>query len=154
MSYLVDSAGARITDQVGMFPGRRGAGRIFRTQIQASGSIPQVCALFALLGVRLHCSVSGSGHLLASSETEALEALRRYLSYLPQNGEQPRPVAPGRPPEPADLRALVPASERQAFDMPASSAAWSTRTRSSRFTACGHGRSSPDSPGWTAGSSA
>src|SRR5258708_7778045 len=28
--YLVDSAGARITDQVEMFPGRRGAGRIFR----------------------------------------------------------------------------------------------------------------------------
>jgi len=46
MIYLVDSAGARITDQVQMFPGRRGAGRIFKTQIQASGSIPQVCALF------------------------------------------------------------------------------------------------------------
>src|SRR5208282_5054760 len=27
MIYLVDSAGARITDQVEMFPGRRGAGR-------------------------------------------------------------------------------------------------------------------------------
>src|SRR6266511_1095033 len=27
--YLVDSAGARITDQVELFPGRRGAGRIF-----------------------------------------------------------------------------------------------------------------------------
>ena len=27
--YLVDSAGARITDQVDLFPGRRGAGRIF-----------------------------------------------------------------------------------------------------------------------------
>ena len=46
MIYLVDSAGARITDQVDMFPGRRGAGRIFRTQVRASGSIPQVCALF------------------------------------------------------------------------------------------------------------
>jgi acetyl-CoA carboxylase carboxyltransferase component len=46
MIYLVDSAGARITDQVEMFPGRRGAGRIFHTQIRASGVIPQVCALF------------------------------------------------------------------------------------------------------------
>lgn len=27
--YLVDSAGARITDQINVFPGRRGAGRIF-----------------------------------------------------------------------------------------------------------------------------
>ncbi|HEY2273497.1 MAG TPA: carboxyl transferase domain-containing protein, partial [Jatrophihabitantaceae bacterium] len=26
--YLIDSAGARITDQVALFPGRRGAGRI------------------------------------------------------------------------------------------------------------------------------
>ncbi len=46
MIYLVDSAGARITDQVQMFPGRRGAGRIFHTQVRASGVIPQVCALF------------------------------------------------------------------------------------------------------------
>ncbi len=46
MVYLVDSAGARITDQVDLFPGRRGAGKIFHTQVRASGSIPQVCALF------------------------------------------------------------------------------------------------------------
>ncbi|MGH3426814.1 MAG: carboxyl transferase domain-containing protein, partial [Mycobacteriales bacterium] len=46
MVYLVDSAGARITDQVQLFPGRRGAGRIFAEQIRASGDIPQVCALF------------------------------------------------------------------------------------------------------------
>jgi acetyl-CoA carboxylase carboxyltransferase component len=44
--YLVDSAGARITDQVQLFPGRRGAGRIFYNQVQASGRIPQVCCLF------------------------------------------------------------------------------------------------------------
>jgi acetyl-CoA carboxylase carboxyltransferase component len=46
MIYLVDSAGARITDQVDLFPGRRGAGRIFWNQVRASGSVPQVCALF------------------------------------------------------------------------------------------------------------
>src|SRR5690554_4598052 len=44
--YLVDSAGARITDQVEMFPGRRGAGRIFHNQIKLSGRVPQVCLLF------------------------------------------------------------------------------------------------------------
>ncbi len=44
--YLVDSAGARITDQVEMFPGRRGAGRIFFNQCRLSGQIPQVCLLF------------------------------------------------------------------------------------------------------------
>jgi acetyl-CoA carboxylase carboxyltransferase component len=46
MVYLVDSAGARITDQVDLFPGRRGAGHIFHQQVLASGAIPQVCALF------------------------------------------------------------------------------------------------------------
>src|SRR5699024_5707908 len=46
MLYLVDSAGARITDQVHMFPGRRGAGRIFHNQIKMSGHIPQICLLF------------------------------------------------------------------------------------------------------------
>jgi acetyl-CoA carboxylase carboxyltransferase component len=46
MLYLVDSAGARITDQIEMFPGRRGAGRIFFLQCQMSGLVPQVCLLF------------------------------------------------------------------------------------------------------------
>jgi acetyl-CoA carboxylase carboxyltransferase component len=44
--YLVDSAGARITDQVAMFPGRRHAGRIFRMQVRLSGQVPQLCLLF------------------------------------------------------------------------------------------------------------
>ncbi|MCC6215445.1 MAG: acyl-CoA carboxylase subunit beta [Polyangiaceae bacterium] len=44
--YLVDSAGARITDQIEMFPGRRGAGRIFYNQVQLSGQVPQICLLF------------------------------------------------------------------------------------------------------------
>jgi methylmalonyl-CoA decarboxylase subunit alpha len=162
MIYLVDSAGARITDQVEMFPGRRGAGRIFRMQIQASGSIPQVCALFGpsaaggayipafcdftamvdgnasmylgsprmvemvvsekttleeMGGARLHCTTSGSGHYLAKDEPDAIGAVQRYLGYLPQNwAEEPLPV-PGKDPEDLDLRALVPESERRAFDM-------------------------------------
>ena len=44
--YLVDSAGARITDQLEMFPGRRGAGKIFYNQVRLSGYVPQVCLLF------------------------------------------------------------------------------------------------------------
>ena len=162
MIYLVDSAGARITDQVEMFPGRRGAGKIFHTQVRASGAIPQVCALFGpsaaggayipafcdyvamvegnasmylgsprmvemvvrekttleeMGGARMHCTVSGCGHHLAKSEQDALAAVRRYLSYLPANWQGRPPAVPARDPEPADLAALVPASERQAFDM-------------------------------------
>ena len=44
--YLVDSAGARITDQIDMFPGRRHAGRIFFNEVRLSGLVPQVCLLF------------------------------------------------------------------------------------------------------------
>ena len=160
--YLVDSAGARITDQVEMFPGRRGAGRIFHCQVRASGSVPQVCALFGpsaaggayipafcdfvamvegnasmylgsprmvemvvrekttleeMGGARMHCTVSGCGHYLASSEQEAIGAVRSCLEYLPGNWQQAPPRAPAKDPEDVDLAALVPASERQAFDM-------------------------------------
>jgi acetyl-CoA carboxylase carboxyltransferase component len=44
--WLIDSAGARITDQVALFPGRRGAGRIFYNQVMLSGKVPQICCLF------------------------------------------------------------------------------------------------------------
>jgi acetyl-CoA carboxylase carboxyltransferase component len=44
--WFIDSAGARITDQVDLFPGRRGAGRIFRNQVALSGRVPQICCLF------------------------------------------------------------------------------------------------------------
>jgi acetyl-CoA carboxylase carboxyltransferase component len=43
--YMVDSAGARINQQVEMFPGRRGAGRIFANQVRLSGVVPQLCLL-------------------------------------------------------------------------------------------------------------
>jgi acetyl-CoA carboxylase carboxyltransferase component len=162
MVYLVDSAGARITDQVDLFPGRRGAGKIFWNQVRASGSIPQACALFgpsaaggayipafcdvvamvdgnasmylgsdrmvemvtgekttleAMGGAKVHCEQSGVGHFLCKTEDEAIETIRRYLSYLPGNyREDPPQVAPTEPPA-TDLAALVPANERQAFDM-------------------------------------
>src|SRR3954447_4979305 len=162
MVWLVDSAGARITDQVEMFPGRRGAGKIFHTQVRASGSIPQVCALFGpsaaggayipafcdvvvmvdgnasmylgsarmvemvvgekttleeMGGAKMHCTVSGVGHFLAKDEPEALDVVRRYLSYLPSNWTQQPPAVPAQEAGNGDLRALVPTSDRQAFDM-------------------------------------
>ncbi|MGH2992138.1 MAG: acyl-CoA carboxylase subunit beta [Solirubrobacterales bacterium] len=58
MVYLVDSAGARITDQVQMFPGRRGAGRIFYNEVVLSGRVPQVC-------VRLGPSAAGGAYIPA-----------------------------------------------------------------------------------------
>lgn len=162
MIYLVDSAGARITDQVQLFPGRRGAGRIFHSQVRASGSIPQVCALFGpsaaggayipafcdlvvmvdgnasmylgsarmvemvtgekttleeMGGARVHTTVSGVGHMLVGTEGEALDAVRRYLDYFPDNWQAAPPAAEAAGPGRGDLRELVPENERRAFDM-------------------------------------
>jgi acetyl-CoA carboxylase carboxyltransferase component len=43
--YFVDSAGGRLTEQTGFFPGRRGAARIFDLQIALSGFVPQICVM-------------------------------------------------------------------------------------------------------------
>lgn len=44
--YLFDSAGARIDEQFENYAGRHAWGNIFYNQIQISGRVPQVCALF------------------------------------------------------------------------------------------------------------
>jgi acetyl-CoA carboxylase carboxyltransferase component len=69
-------------------------------------------------GARVHCTESGVGHFLVKTEQEALDTVRGYLSYLPSSW-QGAPPATAAVPAPAsiDLAALVPQSERQAFDM-------------------------------------
>jgi len=68
-------------------------------------------------GARMHCTVSGCGHHLAATETDALAAVRRYLSYLPSNWQEHPGTHAAAEPEDIDLAGLVPVSERQAFDM-------------------------------------
>lgn len=160
--YLVDSAGARITDQVEMFPGRRGAGRIFYNQIKLSGRVPQICLLFGpsaaggayipaftdivimveknasmylgsprmaemvigekvsleeMGGARMHCTVSGVGDLLASTEDEAIRLGRTYFRYMPDNFEK-RPVsAEPRVPVSQNWERVIPDNQNVPFDM-------------------------------------
>ncbi|MGZ5311984.1 MAG: acyl-CoA carboxylase subunit beta [Solirubrobacterales bacterium] len=163
MVYLVDSAGARITDQVRMFPGRRGAGRIFHNQVRLSGQVPQVCLLFGpsaaggayipafcdvvimrdgnasmylgsprmaqmvigeevtleeMGGARMHTSRSGCGHFLVSSDEDAIDLARRYLSFMPSNWREAPPAAP--PAEPSAERRvseIVPTDPKPPFDV-------------------------------------
>ena len=49
MFYLIHSAGARITDQVRLFPGRNQGGRTFYNQIKMSGVVPQIALMFGPL---------------------------------------------------------------------------------------------------------
>lgn len=44
--YLVDAAGARIDEQFESYAGRKAWGNIFYNQVQLSGRVPQICALF------------------------------------------------------------------------------------------------------------
>ncbi|NHM29689.1 acyl-CoA carboxylase subunit beta [Neobacillus terrae] len=161
--YLVDSAGARITDQLEMFPNRRGAGRIFYNQVKLSGMIPQVCILFGpsaaggayipafcdivimvdknasmylgsprmaekvigekvtleeMGGARMHCTVSGCGDVLASSEQEAIEQAKKYIGYFPANfKEKPDAVEAGSPKKGRSLESIIPENQNAPFDM-------------------------------------
>src|SRR6476646_8547507 len=162
--WLIDSAGARITDQVELFPGRRGAGRIFANQVRLSGKVPQVCCLFGpsaaggayipafcdavfmveanasmylgsprmaevvigekvsleeMGGARMHATVSGCGDNLCDSDEDAIDAARRFLSYLPSSWREHAPDAPSAAPlaSARPIRATVPKEERRAYDM-------------------------------------
>lgn len=69
-------------------------------------------------GAEMHCKVSGLGDMLVASEAEAFAAVRRYLSYMPQNWKAPVPGAPARPPAAGrEIEDIVPADQRAAFDM-------------------------------------
>ncbi len=162
--YLVDSAGARITDQVELFPGRRGAGRIFANEVRLSGKVPQVCCLFGpsaaggayipafcdavfmveenasmylgsprmaevvigekvsleeMGGARMHATVSGCGDNLCASDEDAIDAARRFLSYLPTSWHDPAPASEAAEPveNARPIRLTVPKEERRAYDM-------------------------------------
>lgn len=161
--YLVDSAGARITDQLEMFPGRRGAGRIFHNQISLSGVIPQICILFGpsaaggayipafcdivimvennasmylgsprmaekvigekvtleeMGGARMHCTISGCGDVLASTEEEAIELAKNYLSYFGANFTEKPPKKESKLPiKGRTIEEIIPENQNKPFDM-------------------------------------
>jgi acetyl-CoA carboxylase carboxyltransferase component len=160
--YLVDSAGARITDQVDLFPGRRGAGKIFWNQVRLSGRVPQICCLFGpsaaggayipsfcdvvimvegrasmylgsprmaemvigeittleeLGGARMHCSVSGCGDALVSSDEEAISWARAYFSYFPADFKADPPLYDFDEPGDVDPASVLPEDSRQVYDM-------------------------------------
>ncbi len=160
--YLVDSAGARITDQVELFPGRRGAGKIFYNQVRLSGRVPQVCCLFGpsaaggayipsfcdvvimvegrasmylgsprmaqmvigeettleeMGGARMHCSVSGCGDALVTSDEEAIHWARTYFSYMAGSYKVLPPEYAPESPAHDDPGATLPTDSTHGYDM-------------------------------------
>ena len=69
-------------------------------------------------GARMHTSKSGCGHFLVSSDEEAIDLAKRYLSYMPPNWREPAPAAPPAAPGAARTPSeIVPADEKTAFDV-------------------------------------
>jgi acetyl-CoA carboxylase carboxyltransferase component len=71
-------------------------------------------------GSRIHTRVSGVGDLEVESDEDCIEAVRSYLSFFPQNCEQPPPRRdPADPAERMDeeLLDVLPDSPRKPYDM-------------------------------------
>jgi acetyl-CoA carboxylase carboxyltransferase component len=71
-------------------------------------------------GSKIHTKISGVGDLEVKSDEECIEAVKDYLSYFPQNCEQPPPIVEsddpvGRMDE--ELLDVLPPSNRQPYDM-------------------------------------
>lgn len=71
-------------------------------------------------GADMHCSVSGVGDNAVDTEAEAIEALRRYLAYLPTNAwAWPPSVTPDDAPDrrEEELLEIIPENRRRPYDM-------------------------------------
>jgi acetyl-CoA carboxylase carboxyltransferase component len=66
----------------------------------------------------MHTGVSGCGHFLVTSDEEAIDLARRYLSYMPTDWREEPPAAPpAAPASSAAIADVVPADENRPFDM-------------------------------------
>jgi acetyl-CoA carboxylase carboxyltransferase component len=81
-------------------------------------AIGEKTTLEDLGGARMHCSVSGCGDVLASSDEDAIELGRRYLAFMPGSYREvsprtePAEAKPGR-----SIEDIVPYDQRKYFDM-------------------------------------
>jgi acetyl-CoA carboxylase carboxyltransferase component len=71
-------------------------------------------------GSRVHCRKSGVGDLEVADDPECIEAIKRYLSFFPQNCEEAPPVIESA--DPVDRREeslldVIPESNRKPYDM-------------------------------------
>ena len=71
-------------------------------------------------GARVHCRTSGVGDLEVADDEECIARIREYLSYFPSHCEERPPVRASDDPVDRmddDLLDVLPASNRQAYDM-------------------------------------
>ncbi|GLW99397.1 carboxyl transferase domain-containing protein [Microtetraspora sp. NBRC 16547] len=71
-------------------------------------------------GWRIHSEITGFADAVADTDEQAIELIRRFLSYLPaHNGEAPpsAPITEGSEDRLHELRTLVPQSRTQVYDV-------------------------------------
>src|SRR5947208_12277829 len=71
-------------------------------------------------GSRVHCRKSGVADLEVESDEACIQAIKDYLSFMPQSCEQPPPIAVTDDPverEDDDLLEVLPESNRKPYDM-------------------------------------
>jgi acetyl-CoA carboxylase carboxyltransferase component len=83
------------------------------------GAIGEDVTAEELGGPAVAAETNGSAHMIVDTEDEAIDAVRRFLTYVPDSAALPAPVAP--PAEPArdaeELLKLVPLEPRRGYDM-------------------------------------
>jgi acetyl-CoA carboxylase carboxyltransferase component len=81
-------------------------------------AIGEKTTLEDLGGARMHCTVSGCGDVLASSDEEAIDLAKRYLAYMPQSYRQAPARRDSVDPTPGrSIEEIVPYDQRKYFDM-------------------------------------
>ncbi len=70
-------------------------------------------------GAKASTEQSGNAHAVVETEEEAIAAIKRVLSYLPDSADHPAPRAETVPParDPETLLTLVPTEPRRGYDM-------------------------------------
>jgi acetyl-CoA carboxylase carboxyltransferase component len=83
------------------------------------GAIGEDVTAEELGGPAVAAETNGSAHMIVDTEDEAIEAVRRFLSYVPDSAALPAPVAPPAEPvrDPDELLKLVPLEPRRGYDM-------------------------------------
>ena len=77
-------------------------------------------SLEELGGAKVHSEITGQAHLVADSDQECIEIIKKLLGYLPSNNEERPPVvASTDDPERVDdtLEEMVPADFKKSYDM-------------------------------------
>jgi len=99
---------------------RKGAVLAVSSALLASLAIREEVDPRELGGWELHAEVTGFADLVVESDEEAIDAVRRFLSYLPSHHNEEPPVAPvpaGSGAHMKDILRLLPLSRTQVYDV-------------------------------------